>query len=151
MPSNEDSTVFLSDQVARELLARATVLDAAQRDSVSLARLRDAAQEAGIGVDALDRAVAELVERSENRERAPLWVRRKLFGVVDRAGAMVFYWLFVLMTLGIPVYLLVAPGRATFGQRLISAIAFGIITTYMTWSTARAIRWADRHGWDKLS
>lgn len=147
---NEDSTVFLSVEAAREVLARATVLDAARHESVSLVRLRDAAQEAGIGVDALDRAVAEVIERSRKQERAPIWVRRKLFGVVDRAGAMVFYWLFVLMTMGIPVYLLVAPGRATLAQRLIAAIVMGIITTYMTWSTARAIRWADRHGWDKL-
>jgi len=147
---NEDSTVFRSVEAAREVLARATVLDAARHESISLVRLRDAAQEAGIGVDALDRAVAEVIERSGDQERAPLWVRRKLFGVVDRAGAMVFYWLFVLMTLGVPVYLLVAPGRATLAQRLTAAIVMGIITTYMTWSTARAIRWADRHGWDKI-
>lgn len=147
---NEDSTVFLSVEAAREALARATVLDAARHESVSLVRLRDAAQEAGIGVDAFDRAVAEVIERSRKQERAPLWVRRKLFGVVDRAGAMVFYWLCVLMTIGVPVYLLVAPGRATLVQRLLAAIAMGITTTYMTWSTARAIRWADRHGWDKI-
>lgn len=150
MPSDQDSTVFLSDQAAREALARAALLDGAQRDSVSLARLREAAQEAGIGVDALDRAVAEVVERPENRERAPLWVRRKLFGVVDRAGAMAFYWLFVLMTIGVPTYLLVAPGRPSLAQRLIAASVMGVITTYMTWSTARAIRWLDRNGWDKL-
>ena len=80
----------LSADEAQEALARATVLDAAQRDAVSVSRLREAAVEAGIGVEALDRAVAEVLERSVSRERAPLWVRLGLFGVVDRVGAMVF-------------------------------------------------------------
>jgi len=108
--------------------------------------LREAAVEAGIGDDALDRAVAEVLERSVNRERAPLWVRLGLFGVVDRAGAMFFYWLFVAMSLVAPAYLLLAPARATLGQRLVAALGIAVFTMYSVWTTARAVR----HGWDKL-
>ena len=140
----------LSGDEAREALARATALDAAQSHAVAVSRLREAAVEAGIKVEALDRAVAEVLEHSANRERAPRWVRLGLFGVVDRAGAMVFYWLFVVMSLVVPTYLLLAPGRATFGQRLVAAVGIAVFTGYSVWSTARAVRWADRHGWDKL-
>ncbi len=140
----------LSGDEAREALVRATALDAAQSDAVAVSRLREAAVEAGIRVEALDRAVAEILERSANRERAPRWVRRGLFGVTDRAAAMIFYWLFVVMSLAGPTYLLLAPGRATFGQRLVAAVGIAVFTGYSVWSTARAVRWADRHGWDKL-
>jgi hypothetical protein len=150
MRADDPFSGTLSAQDARDALARAAALDVAQRDAVPVSRLREAAVEAGIGVESLDRAVAEVLAHSVSRERAPLWVRLGLFGVVDRAGAMVFYWLFVAMSLVMPAYVLFMPGRAGLGQRVVAAVGLAVLTGYSVWSTARAVRWADRHGWDKL-
>ena len=54
------------------------------------------------------------------------------------------------MSLVLPAYLLVAPGRPALGQRIVAAVAVAVFTGYSVWVTARAIRWADRNGWDKL-
>jgi hypothetical protein len=150
MKSDDRIRGTLSADDARDVLARAAELDAVQRDAVSVTRLRETAAEAGIGAESLDRAVVEVVARSDDRVRAPRWVRLGLFGVVDRFGAMAFYWLFVVMSLVLPAYLLVAPGRPALGQRIVAAVAVAVFTGYSVWVTARAIRWADRNGWDKL-
>lgn len=140
----------LSAHDARNVLARAAAFDGAQRDRVPVSRLREAAVEAGIDAESLDRAVAEVMAHAGSNGRAPRWVRLGLFGVVDRAGAMVFYWLFVVMSLVVPTYLLVMPGSATVGERVVCAALLAAATGYAVWITARAIRWADQHGWEKL-
>jgi len=45
---------------------------------------------------------------------------------------------------------LVAPGRATLAQRIIATVGVAVFTGYCVWITARAVRWVDRNGWDKL-
>jgi hypothetical protein len=90
MKSDDRIRGTLSADDARDVLARAAELDAVQRDAVSVTRLRETAAEAGIGAESLDRAVVEVVARSDDRVRAPRWVRLGLFGVVDRFGAMAF-------------------------------------------------------------
>jgi hypothetical protein len=53
----------LPEEMARQLLARAGELEAAQGSEVSVAQLREAAREAGIAPAAFERALAELRER----------------------------------------------------------------------------------------
>ena len=60
------------------------------------------------------------------------------------------YWFFAVMVLVGPIVAAVMPGRATAGHRLLVALLLAIWATFSVWGTARAIRWADRHGWDKV-
>lgn len=79
------------------------------------------------------------------RSTAPAWVRLCLFGIPDRRTAMTFYWLFVVIAAAFPALELLPP-RITGG----AAVAGSLFSVFALWSTARAVRWLDRHGWDRL-
>ena len=150
MTTSTSPTDVVSARIARDVLARAAALDAARAEGVSVAHLREAAVEAGIAPAAVDRALSEVRGRVDGGDPAPRWVRLALFGVADRRGALVFYWLFVVMSLAMPASLLFLGGPATRGQRLLGAAVLGLWTVLSAWVTARAIKWADRHGWDRV-
>jgi hypothetical protein len=140
----------ISERAAERILARAAGLDAEQHGNVPVARLREAAAEAGIAPHAFDAALSELAGAPTARGGAPWWVRVCLFGVVDRPVAMVFYWLFVAASILAPALLLVLPTRLGTAHRLTLVASLAGFATFSLWSTARAVRWADRHGWDEL-
>lgn len=78
----EQDSVRLSEDSAAGLLARATQLDAATADKVSIAELREAARDAGIAPDAFEQAVSEFhaasavadVKPAEGSRRRWYWV-----------------------------------------------------------------------------
>ncbi len=135
---------YVSEAIARHVLARAAELDAAGGE-VAVARLREAAREAGIAPAAVEAALAEL-QTTTPATRPPWWVRLCLFGVPDRRTALGFYWLFVAGICGSPL-LTLAPGGDVGRLGAFGAIGF---CTFALWSTSRAIRWLDEHGWDSL-
>lgn len=132
------------------VLARAAALDAARQGEVSVAQLREAAGEAGISSDALEAALREPPASAS----APLWVRVCLLGVPDRRAAMVFYWLFVglmvLTPLAASVVQVWAPSTVAVAVVPI-LLAVALWWFFALWSTSRAVRWADDHGWERLS
>lgn len=73
-PSPGPERDALPTDVAERLLARAAELDSAQRDSTQIARLREAAAEAGMLPSAFDAALAEL--RAEGQRRPAKSVAR---------------------------------------------------------------------------
>jgi hypothetical protein len=69
--------------------------------------------------------------------------------VPDRRAATGFYWLFVAVLCASP--LLARSWLA--GRGVLSIVAsFSLLafSVFAIWSTARAIRWLDEHGWDSL-
>jgi hypothetical protein len=150
MQRNRPDPAALPQDLAERVLGRAAELDAAQRDAVPVARLREAAEAAGIAPAAFDEALSDVTgHRPGAPVRVPFWVRFCLFGVVDRRVALVYYWCFAVgLVLG-PVlsFMLPVSGRIRLGLGafLLAWMTFGV------WSTARAVRWMDRHGWDKLT
>jgi hypothetical protein len=131
---------------AERVLARAAALDAARQGGTSLARLREVAAEAGIAPGALEAALS-----GDSAAAAPLWVRVCLFGVPDRATAMGYYRLFVALLVLAPLAAVAvriwAPSRDAAAVPLLATTLWWL---FSLWSTARAVRWADRHGWDRL-
>lgn len=69
----------LSEDAAHRVLARAVELDARESDVVSLAQLREIAQEAGIAPEALERALAEARDRPERRWRGAIGTNAAVF------------------------------------------------------------------------
>jgi hypothetical protein len=82
--------------------------------------------------------------------QVPWWVRVCLFGVVDRRVAMVFYWVFAAMLILGPLLMLSLTSPLGSAQRLTAALVTLGGAAFSLWSTARAVRWADRFGWDLL-
>lgn len=149
--SEDREAASLSAQAAARLLARAAEFDTSASESTSVTQLRAAAAEAGIAPHAFDAALQSMTRGTSPREGAtvPRWVRICLLGVVDRRVAMVFYWLFATVMMLAPVSAMAL--RATRGTE----IGMGVLllsgwSFFSLWSTSRAIRWADRHGWDRL-
>ena len=172
MTHERDADVLpLPDDVARHLLARAAELDAAQITGLSIPQLREIASEAEIAPAAFESALSEargLMARQayaggavptaltrpgaapdSARSAVPRWVRLCLFGVPDRRAATGFYWLFVAVLCASP--LLARSWLA--GRGVLSIVAsFSLLafSVFAIWSTSRAIRWLDEHGWDSL-
>ncbi len=143
----------LSDEEAHRLLARAAELDVGGASGLSVARLRQSAIDAGIAPAAFDAALRmEAVNRhleSRRKGSPPWWVRCCMFGVPDRRTATGIYWLFVAALCGSPfvVHPWAAAGPAAAAATALGAMSFPL---FALWSTSRAIRWLDRHGWDTL-
>jgi hypothetical protein len=141
----------VSAEVARMVLTRAAELDH-HGESISSQQLRTIAREAGISDAALDAALLEVRDRGlitrgkpEGAVRAPLWVRICLFAVPDRTAASIYYWLFVAGLIALPVVAVESP-------KLDAAPAFAgmLACVFALWSTSRAIRWFDVHGWPPI-
>ena len=49
-----------------------------------------------------------------------------------------------------PTLVLAVPPRVGPGQRLTLVVLLSAWAMFSLWSTARAVRWADRHGWERL-
>ncbi len=152
-----DESLKLSDEKARRLLMRAAELDGAADSSLSLVQMRQIATEAGISSRSFDAALEDLTALTSSGDsassldedsfvrRAPAWVRACMFGVPDRAAAMGYYWLFVAGIIAFPAH------RLFIGTEPIIATFAGMaFCTFALWSTSRAIRWLDQHGWDSL-
>lgn len=80
MTRNDDprDTERLPEDAARRILARASELEAAGSDKVSVAELREAARAAGIAPDAFEQALAELRGREPalvEADRGPVRLR----------------------------------------------------------------------------
>jgi hypothetical protein len=81
---------------------------------------------------------------------APWWVRVCMTGVPDRRAAMVYYWMFV-------GALCLSPAMAwgvippVVGDGRTSAFAGIAFFSFALWSTSRAVRWLDEHGWSSLN
>jgi hypothetical protein len=143
----------LTDRVsgadAQRLLERAAELDAA--DVHDLSRLRQSALEAGIRPEAFDSALAELRAPSAvsvasptvTAADVPWWVRTGMWGVPDRAAAMVFYWAFAAGLAAIPVYLFWA---RVHGRAATNVIPLTLWLLFCVWSTSRTVRWMDERG-----
>lgn len=79
----------------------------------------------------------------------PLWVRVCMSGVPDRRTAMVYYWLFVVAACAFPVGTLLLSGGPSARQFLLALLGTAF-SAFALWSTAKAVRWLDRWGWDTL-
>ena len=148
MTDHSEATRLVSADTADRVLMRAATLDAAPSGGLSVTRLREVAAEAGISSEALETALEEESGVARGAaEPIPSWVRVCLFGVPDRAAALRFYWIFVAGMIASPL-LLRLPAMPLIGESLAIGVAtfcFGAL-----WSTSRAVRWADRHGWQQL-
>ncbi len=92
--AHNDETL-LSEQVAHDVLARAAVLDAHDAASVSVARLREIAREAGIVESAFDRAIAEVGVRAPSTRisgESRTLTSRVWPGLVTNAVAFAAFW-----------------------------------------------------------
>ena len=143
----------LPDEAAHRLLARAAALDAARGSELPVERLRQAALAAGIAPASFDAALRlEAAAREaevHDETRPPWWVRGCLFGVPDRRTATGFYWLFVAALCASRI--LVRPWEAGGPMEAVAtALGAAALPLFSLWSTSRAIRWLDRHGWDAL-
>ncbi len=139
---------------AEQLLARAAALDAQEgAGGVDVAELRRAALEAGIGASAFDAAYREAAIPAIATAPTPPWiVRITMIGVPNRVVAWGFYAFFLL--------LLMASGASAVADKLGMASPVRLETSlamfvmgfsmFALWSTAKAIRWIDQHGWDQL-
>src|SRR5947209_553377 len=92
MSGSDDVPDRVPADIAARLTARAAEIDAADADNVSVAELRTAAIEAGIGAEAFDAAVAESRAQASLTAHRPWWARLCLAGMVDRRAAVVAYW-----------------------------------------------------------
>jgi hypothetical protein len=141
----------LPPELAERVLSRAGELDVNGGDLVPVSRLREAAEAAGISPEAFEAALVEVAgERRRVSTKVPRWVRVCLFGVTDRRVAMTYYWLFVAALLSSPVVAAMLPSQMGLGERLAIPLLTAGWALFSLWSTSRAIRWADRNGWDAL-
>ena len=142
----------LQTEVADRVLARAAELDAALVGALSVDRLREIATEAGISPEALASALHEHTTEASaplklEEPRVPGWVRLCLLGVPDRASALRYYWIFVVGLCASPLLLRLGATPVTSG---ILTLSFATFCFGALWSTSRAVRWLDRHGWQRL-
>lgn len=129
---------WLSESEAADFLRRASQLDAGQ--AVKLRHVREAALEAGLSVDAVNDAAAELFDH-EAKGTPPDWVRFCLAGVPNRAGAQ--FWYHLLCTAG-----LVSGAGAILIPTIISpayGFAAGLCFMGCAAISSKAIRWMDEH------
>jgi len=154
MSMNEQSPERFPIESAERLLARAAALDAQDgAGTVHVADLRRAALDAGIGEAAFETALREAASPLKSNAPKPPWiVRVTLIGVPNRVVAWGFYAVFSLALLSTGVAAVAAKAGATVplaqDTPLLLFVAFW--SFFSLWSTAKAIRWADTHGWDKL-
>ena len=135
---------------ADRILARAAALDSGREEMMPVQRLQAVAAEAGISPDAVAAALREHAREATTASdglTVPVWVRVCTFGVPDRAAALRYYWIFVAGLCASPL-LLRMDGAFAHTQLLgitAAAVSFGAL-----WSTSRAVRWLDQHGWQRL-
>ncbi len=142
---NTNDERWLSEAEAAGFLRRASQLDAGQ--AVRLRHVREAAVEAGLSVDAVNDAVAEMLE-AETDGTPPDWVGFCLIGVPNRTGAQ--FWYHFLCTAG-----LVSAAGAILLPSVLSPAHFfaaGLWFFGCAAVAAKAIRWMDVHSaWDRLT
>jgi hypothetical protein len=152
MPDRSDE-VKVSEENAARVFLRAAEIDADARSTLSISQVRQIALEAGISPRAVDLALEELKGQSAHAgseglskvaTRAPAWVRFCMWGVPDRRIATGYYWVFLAAFLAFPV------GRLLFGNSDALTMAGMAFCVFSLWSTSRAIRWLDAHGWGLL-
>jgi hypothetical protein len=147
----------LSAADADRLLVRAASLDAArQGERMEIGALRQAALDAGIDAGAFESALTELQPTQESptpsKPRPPWFIRLSFVGVHSRRVANAYYLFFnaalvstllatVILAFGWPSKLIESRGLLVF---------LAVWALYCSWGTSKAIRWADRHGWDLL-
>jgi len=120
---------------------------------VDVAELRRAALEAGIGAPAFDAALREGVVPTLATAPTPPWVvRLTMIGVPNRVAAWGVYGFFLLVLLASAAGAVADTlGRSSPIQLERSlALVVASFSIFALWSTAKAIRWTDRHGWDRL-
>jgi hypothetical protein len=145
----------LTTAEAEHVLTRAAVLDARQSgQSIEVAALRHAATAAGIAAAAFDAALSELpaVTPAQDAPAVPWIVRVTLLGVPNRAVAWGYYAFFTAALLAsfvavIAVAVQMPRAAATYA---LAACGLAIWALFALWSTSKAIRWADTHGWARL-
>jgi hypothetical protein len=136
---------------AERLLARTAEMDAAGPPELSVDQLREIAAQAGISPDAFDAAVRDLAA-TPAPARVPLWVRACLVGVPDRRAAMTYCWSFAAALCSVPLLVVLAASWPA-ADRVLATPTLLLVagwSSFALWSTSRAVRWADRHGWDTL-
>ena len=154
MSPGEHGSDRVSMPQAESLLARAAALDAQERaGGMNVAELRRAAVEAGIGAAAFDAAYREaFVPATAAAVRPPWIVRITMIGVRNRVvawGCCAFF-----------LFLLFSSGAAAVASKLgwspplqietSLALVVASFSVFAHWSTAKAIRWTEQHGWDQL-
>ena len=120
---------------------------------MDVAELRRAAMEAGRGAPAFDAALREGVGPTRATTPPPPWiVRATMIGVPNRAVAWGVYGFFLLVLLASAAGAVAdKPGMSSPIQLERSlALVVASLSVFALWSTAKAIRWTDRHGWDRL-
>ena len=143
-PSKMSSTT-VSPDIARRVFARATEIDAGNDGALTVQQIEEIANEVGISQSAV---LAALREHSNSSIASlPIWVRLGTLGVPDRQTALRFYWLSVATTCLSP-FLLLVPSTRPMG--ICIALVVGIFSFANVFGTSRAIRWLDRHGWERL-
>jgi hypothetical protein len=149
-PDLDHSTQDLALSAAERILARAAALDSGRAERMPVQHLREAAAEAGISPDAIAAALREHARDAtvaSDGLTVPAWVRMCTFGVPDRVAALRYYWIFVAGLCASPLLLRLesTPARSRLFALTAAAICFGAL-----WSTSRAVRWLDQHGWQRL-
>lgn len=134
----------LPPKAAQRVLARAALLDAAPSGALSMSQLNEIAVQVGISKEAM---IGALREHEAMNNRAPGWVRLCLLGVPDRAAALRYYWIFAAGLCASPLLLLLGTDPVTRG---VLALGFAAFCAGALWSTSRAVRWLDQHGWQRL-
>lgn len=154
MSPSEHGSDRVSMPQAETLLARAAALDAQERaGGVDVAELRRAAVEAGIGAAAFDAAYREAAVPVTAASVRPPWiVRITMIGVPNRVVAWGCYAFFLSLLFG--------SGAAAVATKLgwspplqietSLALFVASFSVFALWSTAKAIRWTEQHGWDQL-
>jgi hypothetical protein len=79
----------------------------------------------------------------------PLWVRFVLFATPNRLSASIYYWFFVAGILLFPVFAQSTDYYRADSRHFITCIGMAFFV-FSAWSTSTAMRWLDRHGWDRL-
>ena len=113
-------------------------------------RLQAIAAEAGISPDAVAAALQEHAREGTTASDGlvvPVWVRVCTLGVPDRSAAIRYYWIFVACLCASPLLLRM---DSTFAHTQLLAITAAAVSFGALWSTSRAVRWLDQHGWQRL-
>ena len=154
MGPSEHSSDRVSVPHAETLLARAAALDTQERvGAVDVAELRRAALEAGIGAAAFDAAYRESAVRANTASITPPWiVRVTMIGVPNRVVAWGFYAFFLILLFGTGAVAVASKFGWSPPLQIETSLALFVasFSVFALWSTAKAIRWTEQHGWDQL-
>jgi len=154
MDADQQASDRLSFPRAEQLLERAAAIDAQERaGGVDVVELRRAALEAGIGAPAFDAALREGVVPALATAPTPPWiVRVTMVGIPNRVVAWGFYAFFLLVLLASAAGAVAEKLGMSSPIQLERSLALVVasFSVFALWSTAKAIRWTDRHGWDRL-